>query len=52
MSRGWPCGVLLGVHRVGLARAGEDRRFLFSHKNFLRTFGCLLDSYVHTAMEV
>jgi hypothetical protein len=27
-------GVLLGVHRVGLARAGEDRRFLFSPKKF------------------
>ena len=28
VSRGGPLGVLLGVHRVGLARAGEDRRFL------------------------
>jgi hypothetical protein len=26
-------GVLLGDHRVGLARAGKDRRFLFSSKN-------------------
>jgi len=30
VRRGGPCGVLLGVHRVGLARAGEDRGFFIN----------------------
>lgn len=31
-------GVLLGVHRVRLARAGKDRRFYFILKNLKRIF--------------